>query len=275
MHWKRVVPAAAAVVVLAGAAVVYEQTIPIHHVERARLSTLVVPAPTGFKAKPASASEVVASSSPFAAVKAAAKRSPNSTGSYSVQWSGSTASSDISSLLVSWLPTGSDAAAVQRQAVSSYLSTGSFKSNGYTLQHRLALPGLVGAAAATFGPPSGKGTERLSVAAVPEGRFEVVAFAQQTGAVKSEATLTSLAKSEAAHLRAAGSGFTLGVTTWPVAASLIFWGVAAALAGLIVLVPMGVGRARRRRRLAREASAKRAVQGRGRKVAKHQAARSR
>ena len=276
MRWVRVVPVAGAVIVLIAAAIAYEQFIPIHHEERARLSRLVVARPpAGFATKSTSSNEVVSSSSPFSAFKTAAKRSPNQTGAYSIQWPEASSTANAASVLVSWLPSASDAAGVEKQAVSSYLTSGSFKSDSYTMKGRFSIPAVAGAQAATFGPAPSKGSQGLAVAVFPEGRFVVVDFAQQAGAAQAQATVISLSQAQAAHLRQIGSGFTLGVTTYPAAASLIFGGVAVALAALVVAVPVGVSRGRRRRRAARDLAARRAVQGRGRKIAKHHAARSR
>jgi hypothetical protein len=272
----RVVPAVGAVVVLAVAAIGYDRFIPIHHVQRPRLAHLVVTNPgPPFAAKPASSNEVPASSNPFAAYKTAAKRAPNSTGAYSVGWTGSASSSDVASVVVSLLPSKSDATSVEAQAPTTYLGATSFKSNSYALVGPLAVPAVTGAQGATFRPTSAKGTPRLVVVVFQMGRYVVVDFVQRTGATAAQASATSLAQAEAQHLRQVGSGFSLVVTTWPTDASLIYGGVAVAIALITVVVPVGVSRGRRRRRLAREAVARRAVQGRGRKIAKHQAVRRR
>jgi hypothetical protein len=271
-----VVPAAGAVLVLVVAAIGYELYIPIHHVERARLSRLaVIPPPAGFKAKPANASELAAADNPFAAFKTAASHSPNATGAYSVHWSDSASTSDIAQLLVAWLPSTADAAAVAKQATTTYLAPTSFKTDSYTLLGRLTVPGVPAAAGASFGPAPSKGTERLSVATFQDGRFVVVDYVQQSGADKASAAAVALAQAESARLKTVGSGFTLRVTSWPLVASLIYAGVAVAIAVLVIVVPLGLARSRRHQRLARQAMARRAVQGRGHKIAKHQAARPR
>ncbi len=276
MRWVRVVPAVAVVIVLVVAFIGYERYIPIHHVERGRLSRLVVTAPpAGFKAKPAVA-EIAASSSPYAALKTAAAHSPNATGSYSAQWTGSAASTDVASLLASWLPNAADAATVQRQAAASYLAPGSFKTDSYTLLSHFSVPKVAGAEGVTFGPAAAKGaTPRLAVVVFRQGRTVVLDYAQRNSPAQAVATATALAQVENTHLQQVGSTFTLKVTHYPLVASLIYAGVAVALVALVVLVPIGVSRGRRHRRLAREAAARRALQGRGHKIAKHQAARHR
>ncbi len=278
MRWARILPALGAVAILVIAAIVYEEFVPVHHVEQSRLSQLVVTKPpAGFSAKPNSSAPIAASSSPFKALQAAAKRSPHQTGAYVIQWPGTkSSSSDVASIVVSWLPSGSDAGAVQKQAISSYLQSGSFKADdSYSLKQRFAVAGVPGAGAAIFGPAPSKAQLGLAVVVFPEGRYVAVDFAQLSSPAAAQAAATSLARAEYAHLRQLGSGFSLGVTHYPLEASLILAGVALVLAALVVLVPLGISRGRRRRRLAREAASRRALQGRGRKIARHQAARSR
>jgi hypothetical protein len=280
VRWARILPALGAVAILVIAAIAYVEFIPVHHVEQSRLSQLVVTKPpAGFSAKPTSSATVPASSSPFAALKTAAKRSPNQTGAYVIQWPGTgtqSSSSDVASVVLSWLPSTSDAATVQKQAVSAYLAAGSFKTDdSYSLESRFAVAGVPGAAGVIFGPAPSTGHLGLAVAVLGEGRFVSVDFAQLSSPAPAQAAATSLAQAEYAHLRQVGPGFTLGVTHYPLEASLILIGVAVTLAALLVLVPLGVSRGRRHRRLAREAASRRAVQGRGRKIAKHHAARSR
>jgi hypothetical protein len=266
-----------ALAVLVIAAIAYEEFIPIHHVEQSRLSRLVViKPPAGFSAKPTSSAVVPASSSPFKALQTAAKQSPNHTGAYVIQWPGTKSSStEVASVVVSWLPSDSDAAAVQKQAASSYLQSGSFKTNSYSLKQRFSVAGIPGAAGGVFGPAPSKGQLGLAVVVFPEGRYVAVDFAQLSSPAAAQGAATSLAQAEYAHLHQVGTGFTLGVTHYPLEASLVLVGVAVTLATLVVLVPFGIIRGRQRRRLAREAASRRAVQGRGRKIAKHQAARSR
>jgi hypothetical protein len=264
-------------IVLIVAAVGYVVLIPIHHVERARLSRLVVTRPvSGFKVKPTSSSQLAAASSPFAEVKTAAKKSPNSTGSYSIQWAATSSSSAGASLLASLLPSGSDANAVQAEAAKSYLAAASFKSESFTSEARLSVPSVAGAEAATFAPTSSKVHEGLGVVEFRVDHIVVVVIvAQQSTPAAAGASAVSLANAEYEHLRQLGSGFSLTVTTWPLVASLIYGGVTLAIVAGLLLAPATVGRGRRRRVLAREEAARRELRGRGRKIAKHQAARRR
>jgi len=268
-----------AVVVLTVAAIGYEQYIPIHHVERARLSRLVVDRPpSGFQVKPTSSAEVSAASNPFATVKAAAKRSPNSTGSYSIDWATTGSSTDGASVLVSLLPSGSDAAAVQAEAVKAYLAAGSFKSNNLSFEGSFSVPSPSDADTAAFTSTSSKSQkseQKVAVVVFREDRVVLVEFAQENTVAKAEAGATSLAGAEFEHLRQLGSGFSLVVTNWPLEASLIYAAVVVAIVAAMFSAAPVVNRNRRRRRLAQEAAARRQIRGRGRKIAKNQAARRR
>ena len=94
-------------------------------------------------------------------------------------------SSDVASVVVSWLPSRSDAAAVEKQAVSSYLPSGSFKADdSYSLKHRFAVAGVPGAGAALFGPAPSKAQLGVAVAVFPEGRYVAVDFVHLTSAAR-------------------------------------------------------------------------------------------
>ena len=276
MRWVRVVPVVGAVVVLGVAAVGYEKYIPIHHVDRALLSRLVVARPpTGLVVKPIDAAEVPASSNPFTAFKSAAKRSPNSTGSYSVDWSATGSSSDGASLLVSLFPSEADAVAAEAQAMKTYLTSGGFKSNGYVLAGRFSVPSLPGSGAAAFKSTAAKSDSHLAAVTFRLDRVVVIESVQESSAAPAQAVATSLAQTESAHLRQLGSGFSLKFTTRPLAASLIYGAVAIGIGIVIVSTPPLVSRNRRRRLRAQEAAAQRELRSRGRKIARHQAARRR
>jgi hypothetical protein len=275
MRWERILPAVAAVVVLVLAGIGYKLFIPVHHVERGRLAGLVVShPPAGFTAKPASSSQVTAASNPFAEVKAAAKRSPNATGSYSVEWTATGSSSNGASILVSMLPTESDAVTVLRQAAQGYLKSTSFKSESYPFAGNFNVSGLPGAGAALYKVDPTKGDQRLAVVAFRQSRFVAVEFVQQDSPAAAQAAAGTLARDERSHLQQVESGFSLVDTTYPTAASVILGVVAVLLAAGLVVVPPAMRRGRRIQDERRAASARRQVRGRGHKIARHQAARS-
>jgi len=276
VRFVRLLPVIGSVIVVIVAFIGYQRYIPIHHVERGRLSRLIVARPpSGLNPKPTNAAEVDASSSPFAAVQAAAKRSPNSTGSYSVQWTETGSSTSGASVLASLLPSDSDAVTVQAEAAKAYLAAGSFKSDGYGLAGTFAVPSVKGEAAALYRSTSTKTVGHLATVVFRFDRVVIVEFVPETSAATAQATATSLAEAEYAYLRQLGSGFSLTATTRPLEASLIYAAVAVAIIAAMFSVPPVVTRGRRRRRLAGEEAARREVLGRGRKIAKHHAARRR
>ncbi len=221
----RFLPAVGAAVVLIVGALVYEWIIPVHHVEQSRLSQLVVTKPpAGFTVKPTSSSVIAASGTPFSVFKTAATRSPHRSGAYAIQWPGTTSSStNVASVLAIWLPTTSDAAAVQKQAVSTDLAATSYQTaDGYSLERRFAIAAVPGAQAAVYGPqsPGSKQSSKsnpgqgVAVVVFSEGRYVVTDFVQLTSAAQAQAEAISLTEAEQSHLRQVGSGFTLSVTHW-------------------------------------------------------------
>lgn len=263
-------------VLYAGVAiVVFFVVIPVHSIQRARLSSLVPSqAPAGFNKKPASSTQVAASNNPFPEVKAAAKSAPNSTGSYSIEWTKPSPSNDAASLIVSLLPSARDASKVQSQAKSNYLGQQSLKSASYNYVGPVAMPGVPGASSTLFS--SSTGNPPLVVVAFQRGRTQATAFVGVTGPTASvESTARSVASSAYRHLNKVLPGFTLTKTSWPFVASIVYWLVALAVAAAAVLIPWLRRRIIQRRRLAAETARTRAVGARGSKIARRQAARRR
>ena len=260
---------------VAVATIVFFLVIPVHRVQRARLSSLVPDqAPAGFNKKPASATQVASSDNPFPEVKLAAKGSANSTGSYSIEWTKSSPSNDAVSLIVSVLPSSKDASRVQSQAKGTYLGKQSLKSASYDYVGPVAVPRVAGASAALFSTTGAN--PPLVVVAFQKGRAQATAFVGVAGPVTSaESTARSVALSEYNHLGKVLPGFTLTKTTWPVVASIVYWLVAAAVAAVVVLLPRTRRRVIERRRSAAELARTRAVGARGSKIARRQAARRR
>ena len=257
------------------AILVFFLLIPVHSIERSRLSSLVPGhPPAGFNKKPASSTQVAASNSPFPEVKAAAKSAPNSTGSYSIEWTKRSPSNDAVSLIVSMLPSAKDASTVQSQAKGNYLGQQSLKSASYSYVRPVEVPGVPGASAALFS--STRSNPPLVVVAFQKGRAQATAFAGVAGPAASvESTARVVASSEYRLLSNLLPGFTLTRTSWPVVASIVYWLVAAAIALGAVLVPWMRRRIIERRRMATEVARTRAVGARGSKIARRQAARRR
>lgn len=261
-------------VFLAAAIAVYFAFVSVDKIDTHRMSQLVVATPpAGFKPKPAAANPVPASSSHFAALKAAAKRSPHSTGSYSIEWADSTGGVNAVSLVVSVLPSPADAARVQAEAKSTYLSKTSLKAESYTYAGPVAVAPVPGAAAAFF-TPSTLTNPPVVVVAFQTGRGQVTEFLGIPGskqAIESEAV--SFAHTEYEHLRAALPGFSLVKTTRPVVATIVYWAIVAMIVTAAVAGPLLRRRAKQRRLLAAERARVQHMTVRGSKIAKRQAAR--
>ena len=257
------------------AIVVFFVVIPVHSIQRARLSSLVPSqAPAGFNKKPARSTQVAASNNPFPEVQTASKSAPNSTGSYSIEWTKPSPSNDAASLIVSVLPSARNASKVQSQAKSTYLGQQSLKSASYNYVGPVAIPGVPGATATLFS--SSSNNPPLVVVAFQRGRAQATAFVGVAGPTASvESTARSVASSAYKHLNKVLPGFTLTRTRWPFVASIVYWVVAVAVLAVAVLVPWLRRRVTERRRLAAEVARTRGVGARGSKIARRQAARRR
>lgn len=219
---------------LVAAGFTYDHLIPVSHVQRSRLSQLVTTAPAGFTAKPTSAAAVDAADNPFTGVKNAAKRAPNATGSYAVQWGSPKAPNDVAELLVSLLPDKASATSVLAEAKKDYLAAGSFSADGYSKAGTFALTGIPGAGTALYTSKT-KGDAPVAVAVFATGRTVSVVFGSQTtGAAAGEATARALALSQHQHLLKVVPGFTLTYTTHPLWATVVYGVVSVVIAGVVV-----------------------------------------
>ena len=279
MQFSRTKAGVAGGVLLAAALAIYLPVMSVDKVQRGRLASLVVPKPpAGFNPKPVAANPISPSSSQFEAVKAAGKRSPDSTGGYSIEWTDASAPSsgtNAVSLVVSVVPSPADAVKVQAQAESAYASKSSLKADGYTYANPVPVPSIPGAAAAFF-TPSTLTNPPLVVVAFHVGRAQVTEFIGIPGekqAIENEAV--SFARSEYDHLRAVLPAFSLSTTSYPLVASLVYWLVAAAVVLAVVFGPFLRGRTLERRRVLAERARVQHKTVRGSKIAKRQAARRR
>lgn len=285
MKPRLVLPVVAGVLVLVAAAVSETVFLPSQRADTARMAKLAPPAmPAGFNSKPANSAAVPTSSSPYPEVKTAAKRSPASTGSYSVEWTraGSASSSDGVAVLITALPTQSEAATVEAQATKTYLQAQSFTASSLKLQSRFSVSGVPGAGAALFVPTAA--TNKQDLAAVVDRVDRVVVLeivretppASKTPAVSvpaAQASAVSLAQTEHTHLAAFAPGFSLTQTRWPVLETALLSALAVVIAAALMTAPLVARRTRQRRRMAREAAARRQVMSRGGKIARRQAGR--
>ena len=254
---------ARAVVVLAVAAVGYQAVIPVTHVVRTRLAGLVVSEPgvAGYNVKPSGAAEQSDSQTQLAAVTAAAKRSPNDTGVYSIEWMQS--ASDVAGLVVLLLPTDAQATETLSQVRTQQMAATSDSANGLTRRSTFAVDGVPGSAGALFAPsaPSKSPGPSLVVTAFRSGR--VVALSEVLSTAHTQSGATTLAVNEYSHLRRVVPGFSLKVVKRPMAATALWAAAAVALALLVALGPIGRRRLARRRqqRLEEELSHRVVVHG--------------
>jgi hypothetical protein len=192
---------------------------------------------------------------------------------YLTGWGGATSSSDFASMLVYRLPSASDATTAASQAITAYLGSQTYTSNGFALRSRFAIPKVPGASAAWYGPTSPRAKQDL--ATVTERVDKVLVVAAINRSVSSatvQANADTWAQTEYAHLRSTAPGFSLVETRWPTVATLVYAGIAGAVALCVLTVPNLVRRTRHRRRAAQEATARREVMARGGKIAKRQSA---
>jgi hypothetical protein len=250
-----------ALVVLAAAGIGWYLVVPTHHAERSRLSMLVISQPgvTAYAKTKPQAGEQDDTQTGVAAVSAAAKKSPNQTGVYSIQWSPSQSSgAGVVALL---FPNPSDAATAVSQLTDQQLSAGANSADSLTRTATFTVPGVPGSAGSVFSP-STKTDPTLATTLFRQGR--VVSLAQAVSSAETaKADSTTLALNQYAKLRQVESGFTLSVKDYPVLTSGLWGAGAVVIAALAALGPILWRRRAEKRQLAYEAElASRVVVGR-------------
>jgi len=287
------VPVAAGIAVLGLATAGFFVFIPLHRIEPARMSALMPSSPPrGFDTKPAIASPEKTST--FAAVTAAAKKDPGSTGTYTVEWTkplpaaaGSPSNSggnNTVTLVLSLLPTPAEADTTQKEALTAYLGAKSQQSQYYKFASTVAVKFPPGARESWFKPTTP--APPLAVEAFAYSRAQVVVFSaveagSPTGApskaaspAAAESAAQATAASEYRLLARRLGAFSLRTTTWPPTATAVYWVVTAALVAAVVFLPVAVRKSREHRRRAREETRRRQLQSRGAKIARRQATRT-
>jgi hypothetical protein len=269
--------AAGFVLFIALAGVGYDLFVVTRHQDRSRLAQLVVSdPPPGYTKKPSGSNQVTASDNPFAAYQASAKRHPTSTGAYSISWANPRSSDDSATFLVSYLPSASAAGQVQAQAAQRFLAADGFKAQKYAYSQAIQVPGVPGARAAAYIATGTAKTPPVVATVFSTGRVQVFELVGQTGTPQSTgAVAAALAHSEYVHLLRTLPGFSLGVTSIPTTATVVYWVVAGGIVCLAVGIPLGIRRTRRIRDDRLRRSAQRQHQVRGSKIARRQAARRR
>jgi hypothetical protein len=256
-----------ALVVLGAAAIVYFNVVPTHHIERSRLSLLVIGKPgaaTYQKAQPQSGQQDDTQTG-LTALTAAAKKYPNQTGLYSVEWAASQTSA--AGLVAFLMPNGSSAASLTSQLQSQQLAPNANKANSMTRSSTFALPGVPGSAGSVF-TPTAKNQPTLVSVLYRVGN--VVVLTQVIGPSSSaKPDSVTVALNEYAKVRQVAPGFTLSVTRYPMAPTIGLAAGAVVLAALVAVTPPLWRRRAERRRLAYEEElASRVIVG-GKVIVKH------
>lgn len=242
-----------AVAVLVVAAVGYQQVIPITHIARTRLAGLVVTRPgvKEFDNKPAQATELPVAKTGLSVLEGAAKKSPDTSGSYLVAWTGATANNALET--VAFLaPTPAVAKHLQAQVLSTNLSPQALSSSSLSRLSTFTVPGVPGSAGSLYGSSAKTaGASQLAVTAFQYGRVVTVSEAlHPTSAQPDSETATT---TEYHHLQAVTPGFTLKVVHRPLTATIVWVAGALLIAVLVALSPVIARRTRQRRQERREA----------------------
>ncbi len=259
------------VIVLAIAAGVYQQVIPVHHVVRTRLARLVVTRPgvEEFNAKPVGAAEQKAANLGLAVLKSVAKTSPDQTGVYSVEWrgTGKKNAEDVLGLIAVLLPTDADAQQVMGELKTQQLSANAYASESLSRSSTFVVPGIPGSNG-SFYAPTKKATNPDSLAAVVFRTGNVVGVAEGIKAKGAVADAKTAAVMEFKHLEAVAPGFTLKTVTRPALASGLWIGGSVVVALVAGGGPVLARRIRRRRQRRRQEELDRMIVVRGQTITK-------
>lgn len=262
--------AARAVVVLAAAAALYTVVVPATHVQRSRLATLV-PTASGLHqfAKAAAHGAVQnAARTGLTDVTAAAKKTPDRTGVYSVSWAASQTS--VGGVVAFLLPDAAGTKGTASEFEAHQLGATSYAANGLHRQHAGAVVGIPGSHAATFVPSAKapKGTPSLALTELHYGRVVAVTEAIGTAAVVGNEA-SALATREYALLQRQHGQVDLAVTEYPLGGT-IGWAVGAIfLSAAFAFLPVAWRRRRDRRRRAYEEEMANRIVVKGQVIVKH------
>ena len=240
-----------AIVVLVAAGISWYLVVPAHHVVRSRLSMLVISKPgvaAYEKAKPQAGVQDDTKTG-LTALTAAAKKSPNQTGIYSIGWSPSQSSG--AGVVAILFPNQSDATTAMTQLSDQQLSAKANSANSLTRTATFTVPGVPGSAGSVFSPSSKTGPT-LSTALFRQGR--VLSLTQVvSSAATAKPDSIKLTVNQYANLHQVEPGFTLSGTDYPVLPSTLWGAGAVALAALAAFSPVLWRRRAEKRQLAYEA----------------------
>jgi hypothetical protein len=256
-----------ALVILVAAGIGWYLVVPTHHTARNRLSMLVISKPgvAAYEKTKPQAGEQDDTQTGVAALTAAAKKSPNQTGVYSIEWSPSqTSGAGVVALL---FPNQADAATAVSQLSNQQLSPDANSANSLTRTATFTVPGVPGSAGSVFSPSS-KTDPTLATALFRHGR--VVSLTQVVGSAETaKPDSTTLAVNQYATLSQVEPGFTLSVKDYPLVPSVLWGAGAVVIAALAALGPILWRRRAEKRQLAYEAELASQVVVGGKVIVKH------
>jgi hypothetical protein len=262
--------------------------IPVHHatvtkVDKTRLAQLAIQTSglPGYKSKPTTSGSQTDTGTGLAGLTAAAKKSPNETGLYSIEWESSAkGSTNLAGVVVFLLPTPEQAQTVMGQVAKTVLGAAAESANKLDRVGTFSIPGIPESDGSAYRPskPS-KTSQDLAVTLFRSGR--AVALVQQSvttetaaGLAETKANAITVSHSQYKTLTKNEPGFTMvdivrpAYTTRPVVATAVWIVVGVVLALMVGLGPWYIGRSRRRRMERLEAERQRLIVVRGQTIAK-------
>jgi len=254
-------------VILVAAAVGYQFVIPTHHVDRNRLSLLAIAKPgiAAFEKVKAQSGVRSDAQTGLSSLTSAAKKSPNRTGLYSIEWAPSQTSA--AGVVAFLLPDEQSAKAAVTEIDKQQLSPNANAANSLKRTDTFTVPGVPGSAGAVFSSSS-KNVPSLSTTLISYGRVVSLAEVIGTPSTAKPDSITLTVK-QYAHMRNVEPGFTLSPTRYPTVATIVWAAGAAVLALLAAFVPILWRRRAEKRRRAREAELASRVVVRGQVIVKH------
>jgi hypothetical protein len=266
----------AAGLILVVGAVGYVVFVKQTHLDRSRLSQLVIvhPGVPGLKPKAAAEQEVNTERSTYPTVKTSGENDYNHTGAYARNWQGTAASHNAATLLVDLLPNEALAAKTRAEAARLDLAAGSFAAEHFTLSSHFTISGIPGSSGSAYAVAASSTSVAGNAYSIVfrVGRTVVSQLVEAGQGGLTQADAETIARNENSLLQRVEPGFTMEVTTrhfWP---SLIYWVIVVVLAVLALVTP-GLIRRRRAARLAKRAHREQyQYRSRGRKaVRRHRA----
>jgi hypothetical protein len=189
------------------------------------------------------------SGSSFAVVRQSAKKNPNETGLYEIEWEVSASSPPQAGILLSLLPTDADATRAFHDSVKLLSSTPKLENATGSKPTPFPVPSVPGArASSSHLSSSGKSVGYSYGIDVHSGRAVASIFVVTSDTTFSPSAAIKDAQNEYSVLVSNEPGFSLVQTVTPLVATIVYVAVAAVIAVGAFFVPEWAMRTRRRRR---------------------------